>query len=208
MASATVTVSASVLDVSFVRAASPSAAGALTKDPSLAAAPASGTLTTRTSNTAGTLTLQTGHGIITAARMDLYWIDAMTGLTAVRYGCTVGTVSGNSVPFTVGAGTNLPAANFAVTAVVPTQETFPAVYSALVGLFVTCVKPCQAIFLDGSNAVVAAILTQGSALRDGYVWESTNGVTNPFGTSTVATVWMSHSDTANARQVIATALLN
>jgi len=63
----------------------------------------SGQLTTRTDNTTGTLTMSAGHGITTAAVIDLYW----TG--GVRYGVVVGTVATNSVPISGGAGDNLPA---------------------------------------------------------------------------------------------------
>jgi len=71
-----------------------------------------GTLSTRTSDTVGTLTMDSGHGITTAAVIDLYWDGG------VRYGVVVGTVSTNSVPFSLGAGDNLPIATTAITAVV------------------------------------------------------------------------------------------
>lgn len=74
-----------------------------------------GTLTTRTSDTVGTLTMSADHGITTAAVIDLYWDGG------VRYGVTVGTVATNSVPFSLGAGDNLPIATTAITAVV--QQT-------------------------------------------------------------------------------------
>jgi len=69
-----------------------------------------GTLSTRTNDTSGTLTLESGHGITTAAVIDLYWDGGS------RYGVTVGTVSGTSVPISGGAGDNLPIATTAVTA--------------------------------------------------------------------------------------------
>jgi hypothetical protein len=74
-----------------------------------------GTLTTRTDNTAGTLTMSAGHGLTTGQIIDLYW----TG--GVRYGVTVGTVSTNSVPISSGSGDNLPTAATAITAVVQTS---------------------------------------------------------------------------------------
>src|SRR4051812_13463763 len=63
-----------------------------------------GTLTTRTSNTVGTLTMTAGHGITTAALQDIYWDGGS------RRNVTVGTVATNSVPFSGGIGDNLPAA--------------------------------------------------------------------------------------------------
>lgn len=73
-----------------------------------------GTLTTRTSASQGTVTLAEGHGIESAAVVDLHWAGG------VRYGITVGTVAGTSVPLTnSGAGNDLPAA---ATAVVVSQR--------------------------------------------------------------------------------------
>lgn len=68
----------------------------------------SGTLTTRSDANTGTLTLSGGHGIITGQIVDLYWAGGM------RYGVEVGTVSGNSVPFDLGAGDDLPIATTAI----------------------------------------------------------------------------------------------
>lgn len=67
-----------------------------------------GTLTMRTSDSVGTLTLSPGHGITTGMIVDLYWSGG------TRYQVTVGTVSGNSVPFSLGAGFNLAIATTAI----------------------------------------------------------------------------------------------
>lgn len=77
-----------------------------------ASAAKTGTLSTRTDNTTGTLTMDSGHGLTTGNTIDLYWSGG------VRYGVTVGTVSTNSVPISAGAGDNLPTATTAITAVV------------------------------------------------------------------------------------------
>lgn len=66
----------------------------------------SGTLTVRTDNETGSLTLGSGHGITTAQIVDLYW----TG--GARRGVLVGTVAGTTVPIGAdngGIGDNLPA---------------------------------------------------------------------------------------------------
>jgi hypothetical protein len=99
-----------------------------------------GTLSTRTDNTVGTLTMTTGHGITTAAVIDLYWDGG------VRYGVVVGTVSTNSVPISLGAGDNLPIATTAITAVLQSTAN---------------------IFLDGDNTEFLAIelRTTNRALR-------------------------------------------
>lgn len=86
-----------------------------------------GELTTRTDNETGTLTMDTGHGITTGARLDLYWADGDgAGTPGSRRGITVGTVSGNTVPIGAdnsGSGDNLPLVNTAITAMIPHNET-------------------------------------------------------------------------------------
>jgi hypothetical protein len=65
-----------------------------------------GQLTTRSSDTAGTITMDdAGHGITTGEIIDIY--DPAGG--TVSYGATVGTVAGDSVPFTGASGDVLPA---------------------------------------------------------------------------------------------------
>lgn len=69
-----------------------------------------GSLTTRSTDTAGTITMDSGgHGITDAEVIDIYWDGG------VAYGATVGTVSGTSVPFTGASGDVLPSASTAVT---------------------------------------------------------------------------------------------
>ena len=73
-----------------------------------------GTLTTRTDNTDGELTMSASHGITTGATIDIYWSGGS------RYGVTVGTVATNAVPISGGAGDNLPIATTAITATLRT----------------------------------------------------------------------------------------
>ncbi len=64
-----------------------------------------GTLTTRTDDNTGTVTLAAGHGIVTGDEVDIYWDGG------VQYAVTVGTVATNSMPFDAGIGDNLPTAS-------------------------------------------------------------------------------------------------
>lgn len=72
-----------------------------------------GTLTTRTDNETGSLTLGAGHAITTGQVIDLFWSGGS------RFAITVGTVSGNTVPIGAddsGTGDNLPTAATAIVA--------------------------------------------------------------------------------------------
>jgi len=68
-----------------------------------------GELTTRTSATIGTATMdEATHSITTGMTVNVFW--DVGGTPGVRYGVTVGTVAGLSVPFSGGSGDNLPVA--------------------------------------------------------------------------------------------------
>lgn len=71
-----------------------------------------GTLTTRTSNTAGTVTVTAAHNIVTATTKNVRWQGgARTGVTI---GAVSATTAGSTVAFSGGSGTNLPAQDAAI----------------------------------------------------------------------------------------------
>lgn len=77
------------------------------------AASQAGSLTTRTSDTVGEITMtEAEHTITTGAIIDIYWDGG------VHYGATVGTVATTAVPISLGSGDALPTAATAVTVVV------------------------------------------------------------------------------------------
>jgi len=69
-----------------------------------------GTLSARTSDTEGTLTLESAHGLVDGDIIDVYWGGGR------RYDVVVGTVAGDDVPISGGSGDALPAQGTAVTA--------------------------------------------------------------------------------------------
>lgn len=162
--------------------------GAVIVDPTLAAA-ISGSLTTRTDNDTGTLTLASGHPVTTGQRLDVYWSGGK------RYGMTVGTVSGTSVPIDGGAGDNLPALNTAVTVMVPQLETFVVAAADLQSLLVGCDSPAMVVIRKTGPATIVAIYVTGST--GAYQWDSGSGVTNPFGSDNALDVYVSHGGTAS-----------
>ena len=99
-----------------------------------------GTLTTRTDDNTGTLTMTTGHGITTGQIVDIYWSGG------VQRTVTVGTVSVDSVPFDLSIGDVLPIATTAVT---------------------VCVHKSINLAIDGDNADIVAVIleTNDKSLR-------------------------------------------
>jgi len=66
--------------------------------------PHSGTLSTRTDNDTGIITVEAGHGITTSFTIDLYWASGK------RYGMTVTGTASTTVSLDGGTGDNLPVA--------------------------------------------------------------------------------------------------
>jgi hypothetical protein len=130
------------------------------------AAGAAGTLTTRTDGFTGTLTMSPGHGITTGQRLDIYWTVTSSNfsptgqpqtVSRVLRNCLVGTVSGNSVPFTNvnNLGTSLPIATTPVIASVPIVTPLEVLASPiLMAIFCQAQGPCM---LDFSSSATATI---------------------------------------------------
>lgn len=170
-----------------------------------------GTLTTRTDNETGTLTMDEGHGITTGARLDLYWDDDEgTGATAgYRRGITVGTVSGNSVPIGAdnsGAGDNLPANGTAIKAMVPhelDEISFAEANVLAFGITASGLEENTKAVLSfgndsGSYTEGAAVILNGDDWGPTVNWSDTESGTSPLAAATtINTIFLSHGDTEN-----------
>lgn len=150
-----------------------------------------GALTTRTSYTVGTLTMAASHGITTGAKLDIYWVGGK------RLGVTVGTVATNSVPFSLGSGSNLPIATTAITAMVPVAFPIVATGNDVVGLEAWSATDGDVLIADASSASLLAIETD----EDGYSWSDASGVTNPVAGDAIAKVFFSHGDSTGTRRM-------
>lgn len=151
--------------------------GAISLEDTLSAAK-TGTLTTRTDNNTGTLTMTAGHGLTDGQIVDIYW----TG--GVQRSVTVGTVATNSVPIDGGIGDNLPIATTSVTVVV--QKSINLAIDGdntkiLAIVLETTTKSLATAgnvqFLDSGSAVIAEIDLVTNAPQ---VWDIEGGSANPF----------------------------
>jgi hypothetical protein len=149
-----------------------------------------GSLTTRGSNTAGTLTMDPGHGFLTAGRLDLYWSGGS------RRGILIGTVATNSVPFTGGAGDNLPTAATAITAMVPSEEAVVVTGDDVAGIVLYGASGGTFTFTDDADAEVHAVVL--TVATPAYTWLSVDGPTNPLAGDDVAKLYLSHGAAAAA----------
>ncbi len=79
-----------------------------------------GTLSTRTDNDTGVVTVAAGHGITAADTVIVTWVD--TGVRYYRYNVDVTATGSTTISIDAGAGTNLPLATAAVTIVIQRTE--------------------------------------------------------------------------------------
>lgn len=159
----------------------------------------SGTLTTRTDNETGSLTMAAGHGITTAALIDLYWAGG------ARYGITVGTVSGNTVPIGAdnsGTGSNLPTATTSIVAYVQVpfniaidgdRLSLIAIQMAYADLSLT--TSSRVLLNDADTDPIVAIVLEANTPR---VWDIAAGDTNPFTGDPITNGLVSNASTTAA----------
>lgn len=152
------------------------------------AAAKTGTLTTRTDDDEGVITLTAGHGFSTGT-FDVYWSGG------VRYGCSLTIATNAATIGSGGAGDVLPIATTAVTVALPVAEAFVVAASVARAILV---------YIPGGKGVVRfrddAAATQLAVARSYstaalYEWNATTGGTNPLGSNEVATLLLSNGST-------------
>ena len=170
--------------ISIQSSISRTASGQISHELTLPAAEA-GTLSTRTSDTAGTATLASGHGISTGVVVDIFWDGG------VAYGATVGTVSGTSVPFTGAGGDVLPAQGTAITMDKQVEINTDFDGDDMKMLAVVCTKRGHIHFQeeDGTGIEAQELLAQ-----EGWTWATDTGITNPLAGNPVGQVMVSNGD--------------
>lgn len=148
-----------------------------------------GTLTTRTDNTDGTVTMtSSGHTITTGVRVDLYW----TG--GCRRGVTVGTVSGTAVPISGGAGDNLPSTSTAIKVALPTKRTLSFTGNNLKAIACKGTVRSQFTVTDSGSAELYSFYNSGGKVPS---WYYGSDDVNPLAGVTPAFVYVSHGETAD-----------
>lgn len=152
-----------------------------------------GSLTTRTGDTVGTITMDdAGHPVATADVIDVYWAGG------IRYGCTVGTVSGTSVPITGGAGDVLPDESTVLTVGIQQEIDVDFDGDKLTAIVLGADKRCHFDFVDsGAASLAAAEIVAGEA----WFWIKDTGPANPLTGNPVDAMLVSNGDSAATAQV-------
>lgn len=165
--------------------------------PTIAAAK-TGVLTTRTDANTGTLTMTSGHGIVTSDLVDVYWDGGR------RLNMTVGTVSVDSVPIDGGSGDDLPAATTALTVCVQHVENATVVGDDVKLIIIDSPVAASVTLAQAGGTVIAAIELDSVNSNGRYVyrWDTGSGVTNPVAGATVGKIRSTHGDSTSSRDVM------
>jgi hypothetical protein len=156
----------------------------------------SGTLSTRTDDNTGVLTVASGHGITDADTVDVYWAGG------VRYGMDVTATTSTTISVNLGDGDNLPSQSTAITVATQVVESFAIEDQSAVQFFAVHLdigasgKASVDFWYDG-DPVTQLDAVQDSNGRDtqANVFDVANGDTNPFGSTQVDQVRASNGTT-------------
>jgi hypothetical protein len=129
-----------------------------------------GSLTTRTNNTDGVVTLGAGHGLQTGDKVDLYWSGGQ------RYGVSI-TVNVNAITITGGAGDNLPVQDTAV--VMTKQVVIDTDFDGDLVQMIAAVNT-QKGNLDFQTNADVSILARGLVANEAWQWAADTGAANPL----------------------------
>lgn len=159
-----------------------------------------GELTTRTSDTVGTATMdEASHSITTGMTVNIFWDGG------VRYGVTVGTVSGTSVPFSLGSGDNLPIATtgLTITEVVTATVAIDGDQIQMIGIENqvdddTETMDAHVQFLDSGSAEIAEL---DLSVNTPLIYDIAGGDTNPFTGNPIESISAANGSTSNAAKL-------
>ena len=144
-----------------------------------------GTLTTRTDDDTGVITLTAGHDIVTG-KVDVYWADGVAyGMDAV--------VTVNSCTIDLGAGDNLPDAETVVTVANQVDINIEIVGDDLIVLALqSSLRSSVDLHDSGSSSLLALELLAAEA----YTWATNGNVTNPVAGDVVDSIQASNGDSS------------
>ncbi len=169
--------------------------GTVAKDFTLPAGK-TGTLSTRTDDNMGVITLGAGHGL-TNETVSVGWTGGKrVGMAITAYDSTTITVDG-------GTGDNLPTQSTSVVVGVAVPAT-DAVFDGdnMAFLLIKCPQRSVVNFLDSGPA--SLFVQEITVALGGYYWSEATGVTNPLTGNAIATINAYNlSTTATTLQLIA-----
>lgn len=165
------------------------ASGEKNHDDTLVNAGKSGTLTTRTDDNTGVITLGSSHGVTDSHIVDVYWAGG------VRYGMTVTGTDSTTISIDGGAGDVLPAAE--TTVVVGITEDIVCVLTGddARAISIVCNKRCHVDFQDAGGSELPLEI----AANGGWDWTYDSGLANPIAGDSIIIARVSCGETVAGR---------
>lgn len=157
------------------------------------AAGKAGTLSTRTDDNTGVVTLGADHGVTITDTVEVYWSGGM------RYGVDVTVVVGNDVTLDLGAGDNLPSQDTAVVVGVRTELDADFDGDQIEIIAVQCNKRGHIEFQENDGTVIDS---QELTANEPWTWISGQGVSNPLTGNPVGKIQVSCGEAAEATLMI------
>jgi hypothetical protein len=159
-----------------------------------------GTVTTRTDEDTGVLTMTAGHGFVTGDYIDVFWSGGSRRHMAA-------TVTLNAVTIDGGEGDALPATTTVIGAMVPVELAFTVDGEDCYAITVSTPVPGWIVFVDDSDLDIDEGAYQFTTTGGGAnVWAFGQGAENPLAGQTTSLVKFSHGDTTAARTMKVAAL--
>lgn len=189
--SASIRQSSSIGGVSFAESRTLTADGQIVHEVSVPAAE-DGSLTTRTDDDEGDITMdESDHTITTGIRINLYWSGGS------RRAVIVGTVAGATVPISGGVGDVLPAELTDLTIAVPVELDVSVDGGNVIAVLASLSKLGVVEFID-TDTSEDEITSWNIGEAGVKMWHESDGDTNPFASSNIGRVYVSHGDSTAA----------
>lgn len=169
--------------------------GSIGQDPVTLPAGQAGTLSTRTDNDTGVVTVAEGHGITDADTVDVYFDDG------VRYGMSVTAYDSTTITVDGGAGDNLPAEDDTVIVGVRTEVNMDVDGDDIQMIVAVCDQRAHLVFQDSGPLTLAAV--EIPTANEPWEWAADTAIANPLTGNAVDAVQVSNGSTTEATLRIA-----
>ncbi len=178
MPTGNVTSTVAVAGLTMTSAASRTADGVIGQEIALPAGKA-GTLSTRTDDDTGVVTLASGHGVTTQDTVDVFWSGG------AAYGFAVTNVATDDVTIDLGSGDVLPAQDTVVVVTPRVEIEIDLDGDAIALIAAHCTKRRHIEFTtDADSSLLAVELTA----LEVWQWINDQGVTNPLASGAVGKI--------------------
>lgn len=163
-----------------------------------------GTLTTRTNDTGGIITLTGGHGLATGT-FDIFWGSGSTGGARRGVSCTIVT---NACTITGGSGDNLPAATTVVSVAPIETESVVVVGDNVKAIVISAQNNdiCFAFYDDTGTPALISGAEGRVAAGSSYIWHNEMGSDNPLAGENVTQMRLSQASITEAGKMRSTIL--